>query len=297
MATTHSPSTSAFGLTLADIVDLEAYPIHEPDSALYRANVDAARAQLHETGCALNKDFVRPQALKVLGTEIWDRKDQTHFSTQTMNPYFHTEVNSEFPADHPVNTFIERSSGFIPGDAWSSDCATDVLFRAPQVARFLADCLELAELFCYADPLAGLTSNILDPGQQFTWHFDTNDFAVTVLVEEADQGGLFEYVPAIRSPNDEGFDAIGDILGGGRDGVVTLDLRPGDLQIFRGRYALHRVTRVAEDSKPRHAAIFAYTEVDNVIGRVERTRQLFGRVLPEHEAAEIARNRTDTLLD
>ena len=125
----------------------------------------------------------------------------------------------------------------------------------------------------------------------------TNDFAVTVLVQEADEGGLFEYVPGIRSADDEGFEAISSILDGGRDGVVSLDLRPGDLQIFKGRYSLHRVTRVAASSRPRHAAIFAYTEQANVIGRLERTRQLFGRVLKEHEDAEVERVRSDALLD
>jgi len=214
-----------------------------------------------------------------------------------MNPYFHTEHNHDYPDHHPVNTFIERSSGFIPGDSWDSGCATDVIFRAPALARFLADCLEVAELHCYADPLAGLTANILDPGQQFTWHFDTNDFAVTVLVDEADQGGRFEYVPNIRSAEDESFEAIQSVLDGGRRGVITLDLRPGDMQIFRGRYSLHRVSRVSEESAPRHAAIFAYTERPGVIGRVTRTRQLFGRVLPEHEAAERERIRSDDLLD
>ncbi len=284
-------------LSLEEIVDTDRYPLLAPESAAYASVVDAARSQLNESGCALNKNFVRPDALKVLGEEIRDRKSHTHFSTQNMNPYFHTDVNHDYPLDHPVNTFIERSSGFIPGDAWDASCATDVLFRAPEVAKFLADCLDIDALYCYADPLAGLTSNILDPGQQFTWHFDTNDFAVTVLVEEADEGGLFEYVPAIRSADDEGFDAIGDILAGGTTNVVSLDLRPSDLQIFRGRYSLHRVTRVAENSCPRHAAIFAYTEQDAVIGRLDRTQQLFGRVLKEHEEAEIRRVRGDALLD
>jgi hypothetical protein len=283
--------------TIADLVDLGAYPLHDPDSAGYLEVVDRARAQLADTGCALNKDFVRPDALEILGAEIEANKPDTHYSVQKMNPYFHTEVNADYPLDHPVNTFIERSSGFIPGDSWKSDCCNNVLFRAPEVARFLADCLNIPVLHCYADPLAGLTSNILDPGQQFTWHFDTNDFAVTVLVQEADEGGLFEYVPGIRSAYDEGFDKIASILAGGRDGVVSLDLRPGDLQIFRGRYSLHRVTRVARDSPPRHAAIFAYTEQDKVIGRLDRTQQLFGRVLPEHIAAEESRVRSDTLLD
>ena len=118
-----------------------------------------------------------------------------------------------------------------------------------------------------------------------------------MLVTEASDGGLFEYVPAIRTAEDECFDALQSVLGGNRERVVSLDLRPGDLQIFRGRHSLHRVTRVDARSTPRHAAIFAYTEQPGVIGRVERTQQLFGRVLPEHVEAEAKRVRSDALLD
>ncbi len=283
--------------TFADIVDLDHYPLHEPGSADYRDAVDAAREALRREGCAVVTDLVRPEGIRLLDDEIVARKHTTHYSTGVMNPYFHTVADPAHPEHHPVNTFIERSSGFIPGDSWEPGCATDVMFRAPELARFLADCLEIPELHCYADPLAGLTANILDEGQQFTWHFDTNDFAVTVLVREAAEGGLFEYVPAIRTDGDEGFDHIQEVLGGGRRGVRTLELRPGDLQIFRGRFSLHRVTRVPAGAGSRHAAIFAYTEAPGVIGRVERTRQLFGRVLPEHEAAERERVRLDALLD
>ena len=284
-------------ITLGDMVDLDRYPIDRPGTDGYRAVVGHARAGLRGDGCALIKDLVRPGALERLGTEIRSRKHTTHFSTQVINPYFHMSPNPDFPQRHPVNTFIERSSGFIPGDSWEPTTAMRQLFEHPDLARFLADCLEIPELHPYADPLAGLTANILDPGQQFTWHFDTNEFAVTVLVEEADDGGLFEYVANIRSDGDEGFDAIQAVLEGGRHGVRTLDLRPGDLQIFRGRYSLHRVSRVPERSRPRHAAIFAYTEQPGVIGRLERTRQLFGRVLPEHVAAEQERVRSDALID
>ena len=282
---------------LSELINLDAYPIDQPDSDGYRAAVEHARSGLRADGCAVIKDLVLPEALETLGQEIWDRKDTTHFSTQVMNPYFHFHHNDEWPDRHPMNTFLERSSGFIPGDSWEDTTAMRYMFEHPDLTRFLADCLEIDELHPYADPLAGLTANILDPGQQFTWHFDTNEFAVTVLVEEADEGGLFEYVPAIRSDGDEGFDHIQHVLEGGRDGVRTLDLRPGDMQIFRGRYSLHSVSRVAADSVPRHAAIFAYTEKPGVIGRLERTEQLFGRVLQAHIDAEEARVRTDQLID
>ena len=282
---------------LSEIVDLERYPIDQPESSPYRQAVEDAKEGLRSEGCAVIKDFVRNDALEDLGAEIWERKETTHFSTQVINPYFHFHHDPTWPDRHPVNTFLERSSGFIPGDSWEPSTTMRQLFEHPGLARFLADCLEIDELHPYADPLAGLTANILDPGQQFTWHFDTNEFAVTVLVEEADEGGRFEYVPAIRSEGDEGFDAIQKVLEGGRDGVRTLDLRPGDLQIFRGRYSLHSVSRLSKDSKPRHAAVFAYTEKAGVIGRVERTQQLFGRVLSEHLDAEEARVRSDALID
>ncbi len=282
---------------LGGLIDLDRYPIDQPDSERYAAVVRTAQDALRTDGCAVIKDLVRPEALERLGAEIRDRKPTTHYSNEVINPYFHFHHNADYPDRHPVNTFLERSSGFIPGDSWEDTTSMRALFEHPHLTRFLAECLEIAELHPYADPLAGLTANILDPGQQFTWHFDTNEFAVTVLVEEADEGGLFEYVPNIRSDGDEGFDAIQRVLEGGREGVHTLDLRPGDMQVFRGRYSLHRVSRVAAHSQPRHAAIFAYTEQPGVIGRLERTQQLFGRVLQEHIDAEAERVRSDALID
>ena len=280
-----------------DLVDFTIYPLDCPESKQYKKALEDARAQLNEDGCAILRNLLRPTAVKVISQEIVARKSTTHFSTSSMNPYFHSTHNPDYPDHHPVNTFIERSSGFIPGDSWDSSLAIDVLFRSEALTQFIRDALETKSVYCYADPLAGLTANILDPGQQFAWHFDTNDFAVTAMIDEADDGGLFEYVPMTRTPDDESFEKIQQVLDGDRTMVKTLDLRAGDLQIFRGRHSLHRVTRVPMSSKPRHAAIFAYTAEPGVIGRVERTRQLFGRVLAAHEEAENLRVRSDSLID
>ena len=280
-----------------DLVDFTIYPLDCPESRQYKKALENARAQLNEDGCAIFRDLLRPTAVRIISQEIVARKSTTHFSTSSMNPYFHSTHNPDYPDHHPVNTFIERSSGFIPGDSWDSSLAIDVLFRSEALTQFIRDALETKSVFCYADPLAGLTANILDPGQQFAWHFDTNDFAVTAMIDEADDGGLFEYVPMTRTPDDESFEKIQQVLDGDRTMVKTLDLRAGDLQIFRGRHSLHRVTRVPTSSKPRHAAIFAYTAEPGVIGRVERTRQLFGRVLAAHEEAENLRVRSDSLID
>lgn len=289
-------------MSLTPLIDLDRYPLHDPNSSQRAAAVEQAQAELHSEGCAVIRELVRPAALARLQDEVLTNKPATHYSTQTINPYFHTEHDPNYPDRHPVNTFMERSSGFTPGDAWGADSPMMELFSSPDLTRFIAECLEISALHCYADPLAGLTANVLEPGQEFSWHFDTNDFAVTLLIDEPDEGGLFQYVPGIRSAEDEGFHAIQAVLEGGdlldgHLGVRTLELRPGDLQIFRGRHSLHRVTRVGPNSAPRHAAIFAYTEEAGVIGRVARTRQLFGRVLQAHIDAENERVRSDALLD
>jgi hypothetical protein len=283
---------------LADIIDLDRYPLEDLDSPLRAEAVGAARIRLREEGCAVLPDLLRIDGRRRLSAEARANKHLTHYSHISINPYF-SQPDPALPDDHPVNTFGERSGGFIPGDAWAEGSPTEAVYRWQPLLGFLAECLEIDELHCYADPLACLTVNVLDPGQQFAWHYDTNDFAVTLLLDESRSGGLFQYVPNIRAAGAEPFDEVADVLADQSGRVKTLELHPGDLQIFRGRHSLHRVTRVPADAEPRLAAIFAYTEQPNVIGRIERTKQLFGRVLAEHVAADRAEraDRADDLLD
>ena len=76
--------------------------------------------------------------------------------------------------------------------------------------------------------------------------------------------------------------------------MISLALEPGDLQLFKGRYSLHRVAPL-EGSTPRYVAIFSYVQEQGMVGSVERTRQLYGRTLPIHH--ERAAQRADALID
>jgi hypothetical protein len=163
--------------------------------------------------------------------------------------------------------------------------------------HFIARCFELPELHELADPLSGLVLNVIAPGMEHPWHFDTNEFTVSMLTQQAQAGGVFEYCPNIRTAQDEHFDDVRDVVDGRGERLTRrLPLQPGDLQLFKGRYSLHRVSPVCGEVA-RHSAIFAYSERPGVIGSVERTRQLFGRVLHEHLAAEGRAVRGDRLLD
>ena len=60
------------------------------------------------------------------------------------------------------------------------------------------------------------------------------------------------------------------------------------------RWFLHRVTPLA-GNRPRYVGIFSFVEEPGMVGSPERTRQLYGRVLPIH--VERAGLRRDALID
>jgi hypothetical protein len=278
------------------VVNTARYPLSEPATADWQHVVSRTREELNTLGCSVLPDFVRPSlhdALRMEGERI---APLAYYDVETVNVY-NIDVDASLPEDHPARLPMQRGNAFVPRDRIPQDFVIHQLYSSGLFQHFLATCFELPRLYELADPLAGLVLNVVQPGMEHPWHFDTNEFAVSLLTQEPQAGGAFEYCPNIRSGREENFDDVGAVLAGrGEHLVRRFSLRPGDLQLFKGRYSLHRVTAV-EGETARHTAIFAYTERPGVIGSVARTRQLFGRVLPEHLAAENRSVRVDQLLD
>jgi hypothetical protein len=278
------------------LVDTARYPLSEPESAEARAVVTRARRELETVGCTVLPDFIRPSLLDALRQECADIAPRAHFDVETVNVY-NIPVDADLPADHPGRRTFQRGNAFVARDRIPADALISRLYSHMVFQRFIARCFGLPQLHELADPLSGLVLNVVSPGMEHPWHFDTNEFTVSMLTQQAQDGGVFEYCPHIRSPHTESFDDVRDVLDGRGERLTRrLPLKPGDLQLFKGRYSLHRVSPVRGDIA-RHSAIFAYSERPGVIGSVARTRQLFGRVLPAHEAAEGRGVRGDELLD
>ncbi|HWU06961.1 MAG TPA: arpA protein [Streptomyces sp.] len=282
--------------TLDQVVDTHRYPLSDPGSPEARAVVARAGRELAGTGCTVLPDFVRPSLHQVLRQECAALAPRAYFDVETVNVY-NTDVDADLPGHHPGRRTFERGNAFVARDRLPGDALISRLYAHEPFRRFVADCFGLPRLYELADPLSGLVLNVVRPGMEHPWHFDTNEYTVSMLTQEAQEGGSFEYCPNIRSADDERFDDVRDVLDGrGARQPERLPLRPGDLQLFKGRYSLHRVSPV-RGALARHSAIFAYSERPGVIGSVARTRQLFGRVLPEHLAAEGRAVRGDQLLD
>ncbi|MEM8774905.1 MAG: hypothetical protein AAGF53_07715 [Pseudomonadota bacterium] len=261
-----------------DLIDLDLYPIHVDGPARGKV-IERVRADLARDGCAVIRDFLTPKAIALLTEEAEGVADQGHRSFNRTNAYF-TRDDPSLPEDDPRRQFFDRSNTFIPADNFAKSGALRTIHDATGFDRFIQDCLQEEKFYRYADPLADVIVNMAEDGNGFPWHFDTNNFTVTLAIQNADAGGAFEYAAGIRAGG-ENFEEVSKVLNGTSDKVTVLELRPGDLQLFRGRYSLHRVAPLKGPTR-RYVAIFSYVEEPNMVGAPERTKQLYGRVLPIH---------------
>ncbi len=278
-----------------DIVRLDAYPLDKLDGESGKKLVGTCRAAIETRGYCVLPDFVTAEALEAMAAESRAAASSAYISRIRTNVYFGRDDES-LPPDHPKRHFMDRTSAFVPADCIAPDTTLRRLYDWPPFGRFVAACLDQPALYKYADPVADMPLNVVGPGETFPWHFDTNEFSVSILTQASEAGGLFEYAPAIRSAEEENYDGVAKVLAGDRSLVRVLDLNPGDLQIFKGRHALHRVTEVAGE-RPRYTVIYSFAKAPGMVGRVERTRQLYGKVLPIHLEAERRGPRGDRLED
>jgi hypothetical protein len=273
------------------LIDYHSFPINR-EGAERSALVERVRSDLSRDGCAVIKRFLTPKGIEALAVEADSVADKGHRSFNRTNVYF-TKDDTSLPADDPRRQFFERSNAFVPADNFAKSGPLRTIHDSLGFDQFIQDCLQEREFYRYADPLADVIVNVAQAGNGFPWHFDTNNFTVTIAIQNAESGGAFEYAPGIRE-GDENFAEVARVLNGTSDKVKVLHLEPGDLQIFRGRYSLHRVAPLS-GKRPRYVAIFSYVEEPNMVGAPERALQLYGRTLPIHH--ERAGQRSDTYID
>lgn len=282
---------------LSHLVDTARYPIHDFTDPRMADLIENVKTDLNSDGCAVLRGFMQPDALEKARQEGQQLTAKSYFSSRRVNAWF-TQDDASLPETDPRRIFMERTSGFVTRDLIPADMVIQQLYVSPAMKQLVAACLGETQVYEYADPFAGLVQNVLPPGTEQPWHYDTNEYIVTMMTQKPESGGEFQYCPNIRSPKGENYGDVGAIIRGeDQDTPKTLQLEPGDLQLFKGRYSLHRVTPVA-GTYERHTAIFAYSQEPGVVGRLERTRQLYGRVSEAHIEAERQRTeRPDGLLD
>jgi 2OG-Fe(II) oxygenase superfamily. len=249
-------------------------------------------------------NFLLPHAIQRLVQEsmtnlhkaFYTPKDHTH------NVYL-TPMDPTLGPTHAYNLQVTSTKGCIQTDQLPSDSILLTLYHNEDFKRFLQRLLGVEGLYPYQDPLSSINVHYASEGQELGWHFDNSSFAITLLLQEPEDGGVFEYVPHVRHSSKQEqeevkveeedsqygnkkameYEMVEKILGG--DIVPeTLDIKPGTLVLFRGKDSLHRVTKVI-GNKTRILVVLAYNEKPGVALSEEARRTFFGRTGMEAEDA------------
>jgi hypothetical protein len=203
----------------------------------------------------------------------------TAFRRDQMNGVWRYDADeTEYPPAHPRRRRHPSRHGAIAYDSLPGSSPIRALYEWPGLTRLIAALTGQAELHTCADPLAACVLTVLGEGDAHAWHYDSNDFVVSLLLQSAERGGLFEYAPNIRGEDDENYEAVARLFDGDRSGLKVGQLEPGSLALFRGKRSLHHVTAVG-GSRERLIVLFSYDRRPGMVFDAEVHARVFGRTL------------------
>ncbi len=238
-------------------VDTVRHPLEDPGYASRR------RAELDRAGALVLRGFFTADAVARVLAESAHREPEAFYAASTHNVYL-TPPDPGQAADHPYNRQVASSKGLLADDQIPADSPLRAVYDDPSFRRFLCAVLGVEQVHPYADDLSSVNVHFASAGQELGWHFDNSSFAVTALFQAPDGGAAFEYVADVRDA-DAGEMAFGRVAAvlDGVEPVERLDFAPGDVVLFRGRNAMHRVTP-SEGPVTRILAVFAFNDQPGV---------------------------------
>ena len=258
-------------MQLEHVVNFATHPISDPQYE------QACKQQLDQEGVLILKNFLSPTARAAIITEGEHKKTSAFYTNSGHNVYL-TQKDAALADDHPRNKWVHSSKGCITDDQIGLDSPLRVLYDAQQLRSFLAVVLGEDTLYPYADRLSSINLHYASEGQELGWHFDNSSFAITLLLQSPKAGGQFEYVPKLRnaSQGDMNYAGVDRVLKGEVEAQAS-PMGAGDLMLFRGRDALHRVTP-SQGEITRMLVVLAYNAEPNVSLSESARMTFYGRL-------------------
>jgi len=255
-------------------IDRARHPLDDLESPHGAAYLAACQAAIRERGACALPDFVAPEVCARFAAEIEPNLGLTKPTRNRRTIYLTHGEDPRFPATHPRNVLFDMQLDVLPYDDIPEDAGVKAFYEWDPFAAFVARIFDLPTVHRFrGGQYKGLVINIMKEGDEQPWHYDNSDFVVTLLLQNCERGGEFEYAPFVRDATDEHYGTVADIIAGRFEGLHSIPRTPGTLLCFKGSDSLHRVTRV-EGPTPRMMAIFSFVADANAKhGRAWEERQ------------------------
>lgn len=259
------------------MIDLARYPVHDPGAR--RALIADGQRALAAEGCISLPGFVSAEIAAAMAAEAAIACTAFgHRRDLRLGPY-HDLPAASLPLDHPARRAHPYRMQVLAMDRLPEAGWIRRLYEDDALTLLVRDLLGEPELYRCADPLVSCVTTHLGPGDQHGWHFDANDFVVSLLLQQPEEGGAFEFAPWLRDDAAENYDDAAAVMDGTWPGLRRLPAAPGTLIIFQGKRALHRVTPVA-GSRSRIIALFSYDRRPGMIFPERVRLSAVGRAWP-----------------
>ena len=264
---------------VTDLVNLDSYPIQDIQSPTAQALVTKCRQDLDKNALCTLENFVSPETLMVMKTEIDDLLPSAYRAEHERTPYS-WRYNLDFPDGHPRRALHWNRYGYLLYDQFNKMALISQLFEWPPLTEFVRQVLGFETLYRTADPYLSIVANIMQTGDELAWHFDTNDGVVSLMLQPADEGGHFEYAPYIRDEVDENYGSIQKLFEGSSSLADQPAIEAGTFVLFKGRRSCHRVTPIGQTTHPRVNILYSFDERPGMVfsqaSQMEKTQPKSG---------------------
>ncbi len=248
---------------LAHYVDLEQYPIHDISGARAQELIKNCQEALRKDALCLLPGFLKADARQEMAREISAIESQARPNKYPATAYG-WKNNRGFPDSHPRRMLHERDVGILTTEQLDQHGPCLELFQFDEMTEFIRHLLGLDSLYRWACPTLGVMINVMRQDQCFGWHFDANEWAVSLMIEEAAEGGTFDYAPLIRDEKDENYARIQGVFTG-TDAPRSIKIPAGTFTLFMGRRSLHRVARVGKTDRARVTLLYSYDRKPDMV--------------------------------
>ncbi len=260
---------------MKEILDLERYPLDQPQSAAYSALVLRCRADLEAYGMFNLEGFMKEQPIAETLELAMPKFDTEAFRHERKHNIYFKKVIPDVPEDSPLYAEFSTSNLTLCSDQ-VEQTPVIALYEWQPFVDFLADVMERDALYPMDDHLARLNVMAYKDGQGLNWHFDRSEFTTTLLLQAPEEGSTFLYRTDLRSADNPNYEAVEKLVRGEDPDVQALDVEPGTLNVFRGVNTPHCVTP-AKGPRARVVTVLTYYEKPGAKFTEEERMGFYGR--------------------
>ena len=267
-----------------EFVDLDRYPLNDSDSQAGQQLIADTQASLEATGACSLPGFVRASVISEMAAQASSLEHLAYPGPTEVTPYFFNYKlgeGVEVSEDHPLKRKGKRNLAQVATDLIPEQHLLSRLYYSPVLPDFLARVLQ-QPVYRNQDKYQSLNISMMNAGGCQQWHFDSGPMVTTLLLQEPEAGGVFEYVPELRSDESENFEQVQRVLDGDSQGNKRIEPKAGTLNLFRGHYSMHRVTEV-QGKRTRIQAILGFSTNPDLQGNLDSSILHYGPRVAELE--------------